>query len=205
VVAPGGTVATYAWDMMGGGFPGEPIHAESAFTGTLPMFQRAGFEVVVDHHRDRVLLRGCLGDEQAAAVTHERVEGRDRVVCHQHVLAADAHRLEKTGGMAIATQAQRQFQQHQRQQRQDYSSRQPEQPLAAGSHRRRGWHPAFRPGWREFGPVLAAGFRFVGPAFQRLQSSMSRIGMTSFSLVADGALRDPVPVGIIQFSSSTSG
>lgn len=28
VVRPGGTVATYAWDMLGGGFPWEPIHAE---------------------------------------------------------------------------------------------------------------------------------------------------------------------------------
>ena len=28
VVRPGGTVAAYAWDMLGGGFPGEPIHAE---------------------------------------------------------------------------------------------------------------------------------------------------------------------------------
>jgi SAM-dependent methyltransferase len=28
VVCPGGTVATYAWDMLGGGFPLEPIQAE---------------------------------------------------------------------------------------------------------------------------------------------------------------------------------
>jgi ubiquinone/menaquinone biosynthesis C-methylase UbiE len=28
VVGPGGTVATYAWDMLGGGFPHEPIRAE---------------------------------------------------------------------------------------------------------------------------------------------------------------------------------
>ena len=28
VVGPGGKVATYAWDMEGGGYPGEPIHAE---------------------------------------------------------------------------------------------------------------------------------------------------------------------------------
>jgi SAM-dependent methyltransferase len=28
VVRPGGTVAAYAWDMLGGGFPFEPIHAE---------------------------------------------------------------------------------------------------------------------------------------------------------------------------------
>jgi SAM-dependent methyltransferase len=28
VVCPGGTVASYAWDRLGGGFPVEPIHAE---------------------------------------------------------------------------------------------------------------------------------------------------------------------------------
>jgi SAM-dependent methyltransferase len=28
VVRPGGTIATYAWDMLGGGFPLEPVHAE---------------------------------------------------------------------------------------------------------------------------------------------------------------------------------
>jgi ubiquinone/menaquinone biosynthesis C-methylase UbiE len=37
VVAPGGTVATYAWDMMGGGHPGVPIQAEMRAMGlTLP-------------------------------------------------------------------------------------------------------------------------------------------------------------------------
>ena len=33
VVCPGGTVATYAWDMMGGGFPLEPIQAEMRAMG----------------------------------------------------------------------------------------------------------------------------------------------------------------------------
>jgi SAM-dependent methyltransferase len=28
VVRPGGTIAAYAWDMLGGGFPLEPVHAE---------------------------------------------------------------------------------------------------------------------------------------------------------------------------------
>jgi ubiquinone/menaquinone biosynthesis C-methylase UbiE len=37
VVAPGGTVATYAWDMLGGGFPGEPIHAEMRTMGITPL------------------------------------------------------------------------------------------------------------------------------------------------------------------------
>jgi GNAT superfamily N-acetyltransferase len=31
---------------------GEPIHPEAAFTGTLPMFERAGFRVVADRASD---------------------------------------------------------------------------------------------------------------------------------------------------------
>jgi len=37
VVGPGGTVATYAWDMEGGGYPGEPIHAEMRAMGLKPL------------------------------------------------------------------------------------------------------------------------------------------------------------------------
>jgi SAM-dependent methyltransferase len=37
VVAPGGTVATYAWDMMGGGVPTEPIFAEMRAMGISPL------------------------------------------------------------------------------------------------------------------------------------------------------------------------
>jgi ubiquinone/menaquinone biosynthesis C-methylase UbiE len=33
VVGPGGTISAYAWDMLGGGFPGEPIHAEMRTMG----------------------------------------------------------------------------------------------------------------------------------------------------------------------------
>ncbi len=36
VVGPGGTVATYAWDMLGGGFPQEPIRAEMRAMGLTP-------------------------------------------------------------------------------------------------------------------------------------------------------------------------
>src|SRR3954462_6865665 len=36
VIRPGGTVATYAWDMFGGGFPGEPIRAEMKLMGLTP-------------------------------------------------------------------------------------------------------------------------------------------------------------------------
>jgi ubiquinone/menaquinone biosynthesis C-methylase UbiE len=37
VVRPGGTVASYAWDMEGGGYPGEPIHAEMRAMGLKPL------------------------------------------------------------------------------------------------------------------------------------------------------------------------
>jgi SAM-dependent methyltransferase len=37
VVGPDGTVATYAWDMLGGGYPGEPIHAEMRVMGVHPL------------------------------------------------------------------------------------------------------------------------------------------------------------------------
>jgi ubiquinone/menaquinone biosynthesis C-methylase UbiE len=37
VVCPGGTVAAYAWDMLGGGFPQETIHAEMRAMGLAPL------------------------------------------------------------------------------------------------------------------------------------------------------------------------
>ncbi len=37
VVRPGGWVATYAWDILGGGFPFSPIHAEMAARGMMPV------------------------------------------------------------------------------------------------------------------------------------------------------------------------
>jgi len=50
---------------------GEPIHAESAFTGTLPMFERAGFGIVAERASDpsslhrRVVVRRELGESGA--------------------------------------------------------------------------------------------------------------------------------------------
>jgi len=47
---------------------GEPIHAEAAFTGTLPMFERAGFRVVAERASDpssrhpRVVVRMSIRD-----------------------------------------------------------------------------------------------------------------------------------------------
>jgi SAM-dependent methyltransferase len=37
VVGPGGTVATYVWDIFGGGFPQEPIQAEMRAMGLTPL------------------------------------------------------------------------------------------------------------------------------------------------------------------------
>jgi ubiquinone/menaquinone biosynthesis C-methylase UbiE len=37
VVRPGGMVASYAWDILGGGFPVEPIHAEMRAMGITPL------------------------------------------------------------------------------------------------------------------------------------------------------------------------
>jgi ubiquinone/menaquinone biosynthesis C-methylase UbiE len=37
VVRPGGIVAAYAWDLLGGGFPNEPIQAELRAMGVVPM------------------------------------------------------------------------------------------------------------------------------------------------------------------------
>jgi len=37
VVCPGGIVATYVWDVLGGGFPPEPIHAEMRALGVQPL------------------------------------------------------------------------------------------------------------------------------------------------------------------------
>src|SRR5207244_9523766 len=37
VVCPGGMVATYVWDVFGGGFPPEPIHAEMGALGVTPL------------------------------------------------------------------------------------------------------------------------------------------------------------------------
>ena len=59
----------------------EPIHPESAFTGTLPMFVRAGFEVVAERASDpssahtRVVVRRDIGTEKASDV-HTPVDSR---------------------------------------------------------------------------------------------------------------------------------
>ena len=60
---------------------GEPIHPESAFTGTLPMFERAGFEVVAERAPDpssahtRVVVRRDIRTKKASDV-HTPVDSR---------------------------------------------------------------------------------------------------------------------------------
>ena len=39
VVCPGGTVASYVWDMFGGGVPLEPIQAEMRALGVTPVYR----------------------------------------------------------------------------------------------------------------------------------------------------------------------
>ena len=50
VVDPGGVVAAYAWDMPGGGFPGEPIHTEMRAMGVRyprpPSYQISAFDAL---------------------------------------------------------------------------------------------------------------------------------------------------------------
>jgi len=41
VVRQGGTVATYVWDMLGGGFPHEPIQAEMRAMGVMPVLPQS--------------------------------------------------------------------------------------------------------------------------------------------------------------------
>ena len=60
--------------------PGEPVVAESAFSGTLPMFERAGFTVVADRASDpssryrRVVARLELGAARSAAADPRPVD-----------------------------------------------------------------------------------------------------------------------------------
>ena len=60
---------------------GQPIQPESAFTGTLPMFERAGFEIVAERASDsssahtRVVVRRDIRTEKASDV-HTPVDSR---------------------------------------------------------------------------------------------------------------------------------
>jgi hypothetical protein len=52
VVGPGGTVASYIWDMLGGGSPTDPIHAEMRAMGVTPpsppSLEASRMEVLLD-------------------------------------------------------------------------------------------------------------------------------------------------------------
>ena len=60
VVRPSGTVAAYAWDMLGGGFPWEPIHAAMREMGITPLLPPAVNASRLDALRD---LWGTAGIE----------------------------------------------------------------------------------------------------------------------------------------------
>ena len=52
VVCPGGTVAAYAWDMLGGGYPREPIPAEIARWESHPALPQSGEASRIEVMRD---------------------------------------------------------------------------------------------------------------------------------------------------------
>ena len=52
VVRPGGTVAAYAWDMHGGGFPIEPIRIEMRAMGITPLMPPSADASRIDALRD---------------------------------------------------------------------------------------------------------------------------------------------------------
>ena len=52
VVRPGGLVATYAWDMYGGGFPLEPLQAEMRAMGMTPVYPPSAGASRMDALRD---------------------------------------------------------------------------------------------------------------------------------------------------------
>ena len=66
VVGAGGTVATYAWDMMGGGFPQEPLQAEMRAMGLTPFRPPSSEASRMDALRDL-----WVGAGLEAVETHE--------------------------------------------------------------------------------------------------------------------------------------
>lgn len=52
VVGPGGTVAAYAWDMLGGGFPGDPIQVEMRAMGVRPLLPPSAAASRIEALRD---------------------------------------------------------------------------------------------------------------------------------------------------------
>ena len=72
VVRPGGTVAAYAWDMLGGGFPWEPIHAAMREMGIAPLLPPAADASRLDALRD---LWAAAGIEATEAADNHRAAG----------------------------------------------------------------------------------------------------------------------------------
>jgi len=85
VVAPGGAVATYAWDNVGGGSPTEPIHAEVRTMGLTPLGPPSAGASRMDVLRDFV--GGCgpqggrnPGDHRAADICRFRRLLEDQLI-----------------------------------------------------------------------------------------------------------------------------
>jgi ubiquinone/menaquinone biosynthesis C-methylase UbiE len=71
VVGPGGTVATYAWDMPGGGYPGQPIHAEMRAMGLAPLLPPSAAASRIETLRELWSAAG-LDTVEAREITVER-------------------------------------------------------------------------------------------------------------------------------------
>jgi SAM-dependent methyltransferase len=70
VVRPGGLIATYAWDMYGGGFPMEPLQAEMRAMGMTPVFPPSAGASRMD------ALRGLWRDAGLAAIETREITVR---------------------------------------------------------------------------------------------------------------------------------
>ncbi len=72
VVRPGGTLATYAWDLPGGGFPLEPVHAELRVMGIQPMLPPSPDASRIDVMRDLWTGAGLEAVETRAITVQRR-------------------------------------------------------------------------------------------------------------------------------------
>lgn len=70
VVRSGGIVAAYAWDMLGGGFPQEPIHCELRAMGLTPLHPPRPEASCMDALRDLWKAAGLVAVETREIVVH---------------------------------------------------------------------------------------------------------------------------------------
>jgi ubiquinone/menaquinone biosynthesis C-methylase UbiE len=71
VVCPGGTIAAYAWDMLGGGFPLEPIYAEMRAMGTEPLMPPSASASRIETMRD-LWTAAALDDVETREIVVQR-------------------------------------------------------------------------------------------------------------------------------------